>query len=67
VNTPAATVPRIALTIREAAEAIGVSDDFFREQVLPELKIVRRGRKRLVGVAELELWVERSATRVLGD
>jgi excisionase family DNA binding protein len=67
VNTPAATVPRIALTIREAAEAIGVSDDFFREQVLPELKIVRRGRQRLVGVAELELWVERSATRVLGD
>jgi excisionase family DNA binding protein len=59
------TPPRIALTIAEAAAAIGVSDDFFREQVLPELKVVRRGRKRLIGVEELRRWVERSATKVL--
>ena len=43
----------------------GVSDDFFRNQILPELKVVRRGRKRLIGVEELRRWVEGSATRAL--
>jgi hypothetical protein len=65
VNATMRAVPRIALTIPEAAEAIGVSEDFFREHVLPELNVVRRGRKRLVGVEELRRWVERSATTVL--
>lgn len=39
---------RLALSISEAAAALGVSPDYFREHVQPELRIVRRGRRRLV-------------------
>jgi hypothetical protein len=53
--------PRIALTPAEAAAAIGVGPDFFDQHVAPELRIIRRGRKRLVPVRELEQWVERNA------
>jgi hypothetical protein len=52
---------RLALTPREAAEAIGCSVDTFGRSVLPELRVVRRGRKTFVAVAELERWLERSA------
>jgi hypothetical protein len=55
------TVPRIALTPPEAAAAIGVGPDFFEANVAPELRLVRKGRKRLVPVSELERWVAESA------
>jgi excisionase family DNA binding protein len=55
------TVPRIALTPSEAAASIGVGPDFFDQQVAPELRIVRRGRKRLIPIQELERWVSRNA------
>jgi hypothetical protein len=50
------TIPRIALTPAEAAAAIGVGPDFFEENVAPYLRLIRRGRKRLVPVHELERW-----------
>jgi len=56
-----ATVPRIALTPPEAAASLGVGPDFFDRQVAPELRIVRRGRKRLIPIQELERWVSRNA------
>jgi hypothetical protein len=59
----ATTVPRIALTPPEAAAAIGVGPDFFDAKVAPELRLIRRGRKRLVPVSELERWVAESAGR----
>jgi excisionase family DNA binding protein len=62
-----APIPRVALTPSEAAAAIGVGPDFFAEHVQPELRMVRRGRKRLVPVAELERWCEANAERVLDD
>jgi hypothetical protein len=55
------SVPRIALTPAEAAAAIGVGPDFFDENVAPHLRLIRRGRKRLVPVSELERWVAESA------
>jgi hypothetical protein len=55
------TIPRIALTPPEAAAAIGVGPDFFDAEVAPELRLIRRGRKRLVPVAELERWTRESA------
>jgi hypothetical protein len=57
----ATAVPRIALTPPEAAAAIGVGPDFFEANVAPELRLIRRGRKRLVPVSELERWVADSA------
>ncbi len=61
-----ASIPRIALTPPEAAAAIGVGPDFFDTNVAPELRLVRRGRKRLVPVSELERWTAENAGRVLG-
>jgi hypothetical protein len=60
-------IPRIALTPAEAAAAIGVGPDFFDENVAPELRVIRRGRKRLIPVAELERWTAENAERVFGQ
>lgn len=53
-------VPRVMLTICEAAHALGVSTDTFRRFVLPELRVVRASpRMTLIRVAELERWAAR--------
>lgn len=59
--------PRLALTRAEAAEAIGVSLDSFERYVQPELRLVRRGRLRLVAVRELERWLDSNAARLLEE
>jgi len=58
-------VPRLALRVAEAAESLGLSEEFFRQQVSPELRWVRRGRAKLVAVSELERWLDRAAERTL--
>jgi excisionase family DNA binding protein len=63
---PTRQVPRRALSKAEAAEALGVSVDFLEEHVMHELRIVRRGRRRLIPIAELQGWLDRSAARPLG-
>lgn len=65
MSAVARVVPRIALTPDEAANAIGVGRSLFYEQILPELRVVRVGRKRLIPVRELETWTERNAARTL--
>ena len=55
---------RLALRPEEIAEALGVGRSFVYEHVLPELRVVRRGRVRLVPVSELADWLERSAARL---
>lgn len=62
-----APIPRIALTRAEAAAALGMSLDSFERHAQPELRVVRRGRMRLVPVGELERWLERNAERPLAD
>lgn len=62
-----APIPRVALTPREAAAAIGVGKGFFNEHVRPELRLVRRGRKVLVPVADLERWVNENAETPMVD
>jgi excisionase family DNA binding protein len=54
-------VGRIALSKQEAAEALGVSVDFFDEHIAFELRMVRRGRRRLVPIRELERWLDKNA------
>ena len=55
--------PRLALSPDEAAGALGVSRDYLDEHVIGELRIVRRGRRILIALAELERWLDRSAAR----
>lgn len=58
-------ITRLALRPEEAAVALGVSDDFFRSNVAPELRAVRRGRLRLYAVAEIERWLRDNAALAL--
>jgi hypothetical protein len=59
-------VPRIALTREEAAHALGMgSVDSFERYVQPHVRMIRRGRLRLVPVSELERWCEDNAERTL--
>lgn len=62
---PPGRVPRLALSKAEAAAALGVSVDYLEEHVMAELRIVRRGRRRLIPIRELENWLDRSASRVM--
>lgn len=52
---------RLALSIPEACKALGVGETYFREKVLPDLKVVRRGRRTLIARVELERWLEQNA------
>ena len=61
----ASALPRLALGPDEAARALGVSRDFLDEHIACELRWIRRGRRKLVSVRELEQWLERSAARTL--
>jgi hypothetical protein len=60
-------VPRLALSKAEAAAAIGCSTDFLENHVLGELRVVRRGRRVFVPVAELARWLDRNAALTLED
>jgi hypothetical protein len=61
VEAPSRTVPRVALSRQEAAVSLGMSIDSFERHVQPELRLIRRGKLRLVPVAELERWASENA------
>ena len=56
---------RMALSKAEAADTLGVSVDFFERHVMPELRIVRRGRRRLIPTDELGRWLDEMAAQTL--
>jgi hypothetical protein len=58
-------VPRLALSKTEASDALGVSVDYFEDHIQPELRIIYRGRRRLIPVREIERWLDENATRTL--
>jgi hypothetical protein len=62
-----APIPRVALTPSESAAALGVGETYFTEHVRPELCLIRRGRKVLVPVAELERWATQNADRPIRE
>lgn len=61
--TKATLGPRLALSPDEAAGVLGVSRDYLDEHVMAELRIVRRGRRILIALSELERWLDRAAAR----
>jgi excisionase family DNA binding protein len=66
--SPKGTAPqpgRITVSPSEAAALLGVSRSFFYEHVMPELDVIRLGRKRLVSLRELEAWTAREAARIV--
>ena len=58
-------MPRLAVDVGEAAAVLSVSREFFDDHIRDELRWVRKGRLRLVAIAELERWLERKATRAV--
>jgi hypothetical protein len=54
-------IRRQALSIQEACESLGVSWDFWHEQIEPEVRLVRRGRRKMVPTAELDRWLDANA------
>ncbi len=60
-------VPQLALSRSEAADALGVSVDFLEQHVLHDLRMVRRGRRCLIPLAELQRWIDNNANHTLGD
>ena len=62
---PPSPLPRLAISPDEAAAALGVSRDYFDEHVAHEIRIGRRGRRKLVPVRELERWLDESAAVTL--
>jgi hypothetical protein len=59
--------PRVTLSLNEAADALGLSTNEFTAKVLPRLRVVKVGRRRLVPVRELEQWADKNAARPLLD
>lgn len=56
----AGKLPRLAVNKSQAAEILGVSVDFFDDHVSHELRCVRRGRRRMYPVREIERWLDRA-------
>ncbi len=54
-------VPRVALTREEAAASLGIGLDSFERHVQPEVRMIRRGKLRLVPIVELERWADAQA------
>jgi len=67
LSAQAQPVPRMTLGPEEAAAALGVSRDFFDETIAPELRLIRRGRRKLVPVRELERWIASEARFALAE
>jgi excisionase family DNA binding protein len=55
-------VPRIALSVREAAKSLGICEKHFREKVLPNLRVFRVGRRVLVLAEQLQEYVVRNSS-----
>lgn len=62
-DAKAPQTPRLALNKTETAEVLGVSVDFFDAHVAHELRCIRRGRRRLYPVREVERWLDEHAER----
>src|SRR4051794_39779790 len=58
---PTSPIPRIALTRDEAAASLGMNLGAFERHVQPDLRLIRRGKVRLVSVRELERWADEAA------
>lgn len=56
---------KLALSIDEAAATLSLSRDTFERRIVPELRVVRVGRRLLVPVRELERWLEQEAAEPL--
>jgi hypothetical protein len=55
------SAPRVLLSRREAAEALGMSLRHFQRHVQPHIRCVYSGQLRLYPLKDLERWVDQHA------
>ncbi len=55
---------RLALCPPEAARALGVGLTTFAATILPELRVIRHGRRVIVPVTELTRWLDQNGESV---
>ena len=67
LRPPEGEAVRLALTRREAAEALGISVDSFERYVQPAVKVVRWGQPAALPISDLERWLEENSSSVLED
>jgi len=60
---PRPSVPRLALSRREAAASLGMSLRHFQRHVQPHVRSIYSGQLRLYPLAELERWVQEQSWR----
>jgi hypothetical protein len=65
VTEPGKSRGRLLVSKAEAAELLSISIDSFERLVMPEVRIVRIGRRVLFAVGDLERYVERRAAAPL--
>jgi hypothetical protein len=58
-------IPRLALNVGEACEALGVSHETWVRHIASDVKVVRLGRRKLIAVAELQRWLDEHGERIL--
>lgn len=58
-------VPPIALAKQAAAASLGMSVDSFERYVQPHVRVIRRGKLRLIPVSELERWARENAEHLV--
>lgn len=51
-------MPKLALSVDQACEALGVSWKTWTEHIAHEVRIVRVGRRKLIAVSELQRWLD---------
>jgi hypothetical protein len=64
MSVPKPPTPVLALSVEQACASLGVSWDFWRAHVEPDVKIVRIGRRKLIPATELQRWLDRHAEAV---
>jgi excisionase family DNA binding protein len=55
----------LAVSKRQAAQLLAVSEDYLDEHIRPEIRVVRRGRRVLFPMKELDRWLEQHASLAL--
>jgi hypothetical protein len=56
--------PALGLTVEKACAALGIGYDFWRDHVEHEIRIVRRGKRKIVPVSELQKWLDKNAEAI---
>jgi hypothetical protein len=56
-------VPRLCLSVFEAAKSIGLSEKHFRDEILPRIPHLRVGRRIVIPVDGLREWLSEQSRK----